>query len=143
LSADHLEYLDGAGVAAMAQSGTVAVLLPLPFYYLRETRRPPVQALRDRGVAIAVASDINPGSAPMGSLLLALNMAAVLFGLTPEEALLGATVNAARALALHADRGQIAAGMRADLAVWPVEHPRELVASFGVVRPAAVYIDGA
>jgi imidazolonepropionase len=89
-----------------------------------------------------VASDINPGSAPMGSLLLALNMAAVLFGLTPEEALLGATVNAARALGLHADRGQIAAGRRADLAVWPVDHPRELVASFGAVQPTAVYVDG-
>ena len=130
LSADHLEYLDADGVAKMAEAGTVAVLLPGAFYTLRETQAPPVQALRDAGVPIAVASDGNPGSSPMFSVLLAMNMACTLFRLTPEEALTGVTANAARALRL-ADRGTIAKGQRADLAIWDVAHPAELAYRIG------------
>ncbi len=130
LSADHLEYLDGAGVAAMATAGTVAVLLPGAFYTLREAQAPPVDALRAAGVAMAVATDLNPGSSPMASLPLALNMACTLFRLTPEEALAGATVHAARALGL-ADRGRIAPGLRADLAIWEADHPAELAYQIG------------
>lgn len=130
LSADHLEYLDQAGVDAMANAGTVAVLLPGAFYTLRETQLPPVDALRAAGVAMAVATDSNPGTSPMTSLLLAMNMAATLFRLTPEEALAGTTRNAARALGI-ADAGVIAAGHRTDLAVWDVGHPAELSYRFG------------
>ncbi len=130
LSADHLEYLDQPGVDAMAKAGTVAVLLPGAFYTLRETQAPPVQALRDAGVPIAVASDGNPGSSPMFSILLAMNMACTLFRLTPEEALTGITRNAARALGLD-DCGVIAPGMRADLAIWDVSHPAELAYRIG------------
>jgi imidazolonepropionase len=130
LSCDHLEHLSPAGVAAMRAAGTVATLLPGAFYFLRETRLPPVQALRDAGVPIAIATDHNPGSSPTLSLLLMLNMACTLFRLTPEEAWRGITVHAARALGL-ADRGQLAAGQRADLVVWDAEHPRELVYAFG------------
>ena len=125
LSADHVEYLDEAGVRAMAGAGTVAVLLPGAFYTLRETQAPPVRMLRDHGVPIAVATDANPGSSPLTSLLLAMNMGCTLFRLTPEEALRGVTVNAARALGLR-DVGTIAPGQRAELAVWDVEAPAEL-----------------
>jgi imidazolonepropionase len=125
LSADHLEYLDESGAAAMAAAGTVAVILPGAFYTLRETQAPPVDALRRHGVPMAVATDFNPGSSPMLSLTLAMNMACTLFRLTPEEALRGATVNAARALGLS-DRGQIAPGLLADLAVWDTDHPADL-----------------
>ncbi|WP_167645649.1 imidazolonepropionase [Mameliella alba] len=125
LSADHIEYLDEAGVAAMAEAGTVAVLLPGAFYTLHETQMPPVQALRDHHVPIALATDANPGSSPLTSLLLTLNMGCTLFRLTPEEALRGATVNAARALGLS-DVGTITAGQRAELAVWDIAHPAEL-----------------
>jgi imidazolonepropionase len=130
LSCDHLEWLSQAGVAAMAASGTVAVLLPGAYYFLRETKLPPVQALRDAGVPIAIASDHNPGSSPGLSLLLMLNMACTLFRLTPEEALRGATVNGARALGLR-DRGTLAPGQRADFAVWALDHPNELAYWFG------------
>lgn len=130
LSCDHLEYLSPAGIQAMAQAGSVAVLLPGAFYALRETRLPPVQALRQAGVPIAIATDHNPGSSPTLSPLLMLNMACVLFGLTPEEALRGLSVNAARALGLH-DRGRLLAGQRADFCVWDAGHPRELAACFG------------
>jgi imidazolonepropionase len=130
LSADHLEWLDAEGIAAMAGSGTVAVLLPGAFYTLRETRLPPIGALRAAGIPMAVATDCNPGSSPMESLPLAMNMACTLFRLTPEEALAGATVHAARALGL-ADRGRIAAGLRADLAVWDAAHPAELAYRIG------------
>jgi imidazolonepropionase len=130
LSADHLEYLDAAGVAAMAAAGTVAVLLPGAFYTLRETQAPPVDLLRKAGVPIAIATDCNPGSSPLTSLLLTMNMACTLFRLTPEEALAGVTRNAARALGLT-DCGQIAPGMRADLAVWDVESPAELAYRIG------------
>ncbi|MBN9310620.1 imidazolonepropionase [Devosia sp.] len=126
LSADHLEYLDAAGIVAMAASGTVAVLLPGAFYALRETQAPPVTALRTAGVPIALATDSNPGTSPLTSLLLVLNMGCVLFGLTPEEALAGVTRNAARALGLQSNLGTIAVGNRADLAVWDVRQPAEL-----------------
>ncbi|MCC5955037.1 MAG: imidazolonepropionase [Natronohydrobacter sp.] len=125
LSADHLEYADDADAAAMAQSGTVAVILPGAFYTLRETQVPPIDAFRRHNVPMALASDCNPGSSPMTSLLLTMNMGATLFRMTPEECLSGVTRNAARALGLR-DRGTIAAGMRADLAIWNVEHPAEL-----------------
>ncbi|MCF4970739.1 imidazolonepropionase [Nostoc sp. CMAA1605] len=130
LSADHLEYLSPDGVRAMAEAGTVAVLLPGAFYALRETRLPPIAALREAGVPIALATDHNPGSSPTLSPLLMLNMACVLFGLTPEEALRGLTVNGARALGLP-DRGQLVPGQRADFCIWQAGHPRELAACFG------------
>lgn len=125
LSADHLEYTGEAGVAAMAAAGTVAVLLPGAFFVLRETRLPPVEALRRHGVPIAIASDCNPGSSPALSLLLMLNLACSLFRLTPAEALAGVTRNAARALGL-ADRGTLEVDKRADLALWRVGRPAEL-----------------
>ena len=130
LSCDHLEHLSADGVAAMAQAGTVAVLLPGAYYFLRDTTLPPVQALRDAGVPIAIATDHNPGSSPTLSLLLMLNMACTLFRLTPEEAWRGVTVNAARALGLQ-DRGTLAPGQRADFVAWDAEHPRELAYRFG------------
>ena len=130
LSVDHIEYTDQAGVDAMTAAGSVAVLLPGAFYTLRETQQPPVQALRDAGVPIAVASDGNPGSSPMFSVLLAMNMACTLFRLTPEEVLRGTTANAAQALGLS-DRGRIAEGQRADLAIWDVAHPAELAYRIG------------
>ena len=125
LSADHLEFSSSAAVSAMAASGTVAVLLPGAFHVLRETRVPPVQALREAGVAMAVATDLNPGTSPVQSLRLAMSLACTHFRITPEEALRGATVHAARALGL-ADRGVLAAGMRADFAQWRIGHPAEL-----------------
>ena len=130
LSCDHLEYLSNSGVQAMAKAGSVAVLLPGAYYFLRETKLPPVAELRSAGVPIAVATDHNPGSSPTLSPVLMLSMACTLFRLTPEEALRGMTVNAARALGL-ADRGTLAAGQRADLAVWNAAHPNELAYWFG------------
>ncbi len=130
LSCDHLEHLSDSGIAAMRQAGTVAVLLPGAYYFLRETRLPPIAALREQGVLIAVATDHNPGSSPALSLLLMINMACTLFRLTPEEALRGVTVNGAQALGLT-DRGRLAAGQRADFAVWHIDHPNELAYWFG------------
>lgn len=130
LSCDHLEHLGSAGIDAMRASATVAVLLPGAYYFLRETRLPPIAELRARGVPIALASDHNPGSSPGLSLLLMLNMACTLFRLTPLEALRGVTVHGARALGLH-DRGRLRAGMRADFAVWDLAHPNELAYWFG------------
>lgn len=130
LSVDHLEYTTAADAQAMAQAGSVAVLLPGAFYTLRETQLPPLQAFREAGVDMALATDCNPGSSPLCSLLLTMNMGATLFQLTPEEALAGVTRNAARALGLS-DRGVIAPGQRADLAVWDITHPRELVYRIG------------
>jgi imidazolonepropionase len=130
LSCDHLEHLDANGIAAMKNSGTVAMLLPGAFYFLRETKLPPIAELRAAGVPIAIATDHNPGSSPALSLLLMINMACTLFRLTPEEAFAGVTVNAARALGLN-DRGRLAPGQHADLAIWDVEHPRELAYRFG------------
>jgi imidazolonepropionase len=125
LSADHLEYLDQAGVKAMASSGTVAVILPGAFYTLRETQSPPVDLLRRYKVPMALATDCNPGSSPLASLLLTMNMGCTLFRMTPEEALAGVTREAAKALGLT-DRGTLKAGKRADLAIWNVQHPAEL-----------------
>ena len=130
LSADHVEYASEADARALAQAGTVAVLLPGAFYTLHETQAPPVAAFRKHGVPMALATDGNPGSSPMFSLLLALNMGCTLFRLTPEEALRGITRHAARALGLR-DAGVIAPGMRADLAVWDVAHPAELAYRIG------------
>ncbi|HEX5786307.1 MAG TPA: imidazolonepropionase [Burkholderiaceae bacterium] len=125
LSCDHLEHLSPAGVAAMAAAGSVAVLLPGAYYTLRDTHLPPIQALRDAGVPLAVSTDHNPGTSPALSLLLMVNMACTLFRLTPLEAVQGVTVHAARALGLT-DRGRLAPGQRADMAVWQLNHPHEL-----------------
>jgi imidazolonepropionase len=130
LSCDHLEHLGEAGMRAMAASGTVAVLLPGAYYFLRETRLPPLAQLRAHGVTIALASDHNPGSSPGLSLQLMISMACTFFRMTPEEAVRGVTVNGARALGLS-DRGTLAAGQRADFAVWDLQHPNELAYWFG------------
>jgi imidazolonepropionase len=131
LSADHLEFTDEAGVAAMASAGVAAVLLPGAYYVLRETQAPPVALLRKHHVPIAVATDSNPGTSPMTSLLLALNMAATLFGLTVDECIAGVTRNAAKALGLEAEIGTLEAGKWADLAIWDIERPAELVYRLG------------
>ena len=126
LSADHLEHLSEQGVNALRRSGTVAVLLPGAFYFLRESRKPPIESLRRHGVPLAVATDCNPGTSPVGSLLLMLNMACTLFRLTPEEALAGATRNAAKALGLEKDIGTLEAGKDADFVLWDIQGPSEL-----------------
>lgn len=131
LSADHLEHVDGAGIAAMAAAGTVATLLPGAYYFTRETVCPPVDALRAAGVPIALATDCNPGTSPLTSLLLAMNMGATLFRLTVEECLAGVTRHAARALGIGARTGTLAAGKACDLAIWDVERPAELVYRIG------------
>jgi imidazolonepropionase len=142
LSADHLEHLSPAGVAALAAAGTVAVLLPGAYYHLRETRPPPVAALRAAGVPLAVATDLNPGTSPLGSLTLAMNLACTLLGLTPAEALAGATRVGARALGLD-DRGVLAGGKRADLALWNVDHPAELAGRLALPALATRVVAGA
>jgi len=126
LSADHVEYASDDGIRAMAECGTVAVLLPGAFVTLRETRRPPVDAMRRHGVAMAVASDCNPGSSPISSLHINMSLACSQFGLTPEECFAGVTRVAARALGLDADRGTLEIGKRADMALWDFDHPRQL-----------------
>ncbi|WP_292963997.1 MULTISPECIES: imidazolonepropionase [unclassified Novosphingobium] len=131
LSADHLEQLDADGIAAMKQAGTVAVLLPGAFYFLRETHLPPIDQLRAAGVPIAIATDCNPGTSPLTSLLLTMNMAATLFRLTVEECLTAVTRNAARALGLGHETGTLEAGRWCDLAIWDVESPAELVYRMG------------
>jgi imidazolonepropionase len=131
LSADHLEHLDAAGIAAMARAGTVATLLPGAYYFVRETQLPPVAALRAAGVPIALATDCNPGKSPLTSILLAMNMAATLFRLTVDECLLGVTRNAAQALGLAAETGSLESGKSCDLAIWHVERPAELVYRMG------------
>jgi imidazolonepropionase len=149
LSADHLEYLSQAGIDAMARAGTVAVLLPGAYYFLRETMQPPIAALREARVAMALATDCNPGTSPMTSLLLAMNMACTLWRLTPQEALAGATIHGARALGLHGEIGTLEVGKRADLALWDIARPADLayamgsnpcrtVVNGGVVRPAHI-----
>ena len=138
LSADHLEYAGEEDALALAQAGTVAVLLPGAFYFLRETRVPPIEALRRHGVAMAVATDCNPGSAPMTSLLLALNMACTLFRLTPAEALAGATRIAARALGIAREAGTLEAGKIADFVLWDIERPADLAYGIGVNHCHAV-----
>jgi imidazolonepropionase len=132
LSVDHIEYLDQAGVDAITSSGTIAVLLPGAFYFLRETQKPPVAALRAAGVPMAVSTDLNPGTSPFASLRVMMNMACTFFGLTPDEALAGTTRHAARALGLHGQLGELAVGQQADFLVWNIEHPAELVCEFGV-----------
>jgi imidazolonepropionase len=141
LSADHLEYATGEDAAALAKSGTVAVILPGAFYTLRETQAPPIAEFRRHGVVMALASDCNPGSSPMASLLLAMNMGCTLFRMTPQEALEGVTVNAARALGLS-DCGTLAPGMRADLAVWDIAHPAELAYRIGFNPLFSRYVGG-
>ncbi|GAB5507377.1 MAG: imidazolonepropionase [Rhizobiaceae bacterium] len=131
MSADHLEYLDADGVDAMAKHGTLAVLLPGAFYTLRETQAPPVQLLRDARVPVAIATDCNPGSSPLASLLLTMNMACTLFRMTPEEALAGVTRNAARALGLSDATGTVEEGKAAELAVWNATEPAELAYRIG------------
>jgi len=131
LSADHLEYTDEEGAAAMTRAGTVAVLLPGAYYFIRETKKPPVEVFRKHGTAMALATDCNPGTSPLTSLLLTMNMAATLFHMTVEECLLGVTRNAARALGRLDTVGTIEVGKQADLAIWSVESPAELVYRIG------------
>ena len=131
LSADHLEYIDDAAINAMATSGTVAVLLPGAFYFLRETQLPPLAALRKAGVPIAIATDSNPGTSPLTSPLMTMNLAATLFRMTVEECLIGVTRAAAQALGLSARVGTLEAGKRCDLAIWSIERPAELVYRIG------------
>ncbi|MDO8068606.1 imidazolonepropionase [Janthinobacterium sp. SUN206] len=141
LSADHLEFLSAEGVAAMAQHGTVAVLLPGAYYFLRETQPPPVAALRAAGVPMAVSTDCNPGTSPMTSLLLAMNMACTLWRLTPQEALAGCTIHAARALGLQQETGSLAVGKRADFALWRIARPADLAYALGL-NPCAGVVHG-
>jgi imidazolonepropionase len=131
ISADHLEYADETGVAAMAQAGVVAGLLPGAYYLLRERQAPPIDLMRKHGLVMAVATDCNPGTSPMTSILLALNMAATLFGLTVDECIAGATRNAARALGLESETGTLEIGKWADLAIWDIDRPAELVYRLG------------
>ena len=141
LSADHLEWIDDSDAGAMAASGIVAVLLPGAFVCLRETKLPPIEALRAHGATMAVATDCNPGTSPLLSLRLAMALACVQFRLTPEEALRGATANAAKALGLD-DRGRIATGLRADLVVWEARDPAELSYWVGGTMARQVIVGG-
>nr|WP_314628079.1 imidazolonepropionase [uncultured Janthinobacterium sp.] len=141
LSADHLEFLSPEGVAAMARHGTVAVLLPGAYYFLRETQPPPVSALRAAGVPMAVSTDCNPGTSPMTSLLLAMNMACTLWRLTPQEALAGCTIHAARALGLQQETGSLVIGKRADFALWRIARPADLAYALGL-NPCAGVVHG-
>ncbi|WP_214472801.1 imidazolonepropionase [Mesorhizobium sp. dw_380] len=131
LSADHLEYTDEAGAVAMAKAGTVATMLPGAYYFIRETKKPPIELFRRHGVRMAVATDNNPGTSPLTSLLLTMNMAATLFGMTVDECLAGVTREAARALGLQAETGTLVSGKSADLAIWDIERPAELVYRMG------------
>jgi imidazolonepropionase len=131
LSADHLEYLDAAGIAAMKASGTIAVVLPGAFYFTREMQLPPIEGLRRAGVPIALATDCNPGTSPLTSLLLAMNMGATLFRMTVDECLHAVTRNAARALGLGEETGSLENGKFCDLAIWDIERPAELVYRMG------------
>jgi len=141
LSVDHLEYLPENEIAILKQHSTVAVLLPAAFYYLRETQRPPIEAMRKMQLPMAVATDCNPGSAPIASLLTAMNQACILFGLTPEEALSGATINAARALGIK-EKGVLATGFDADLLLWQIDEPAELSYAINMHRPINIWVDG-
>lgn len=141
LSADHIEHLDESGVKAMAEAGTAAVLLPGAFYFLRETRLPPIDLLQKYKVPIAIASDFNPGTSPLCSVQLMMNMACTLFRLTPEQALAGVTCHAAKALGLN-DRGVLKVGSRADIAHWQINHPSQLSYQFGVNKLLNLWILG-
>jgi imidazolonepropionase len=141
LSADHIEFLDESGVVAMAKANTVAVLLPGAFYFLRETQLPPVDLLRKHQVAMAIATDFNPGTSPICSVQLMLNMACTLFRLTPAESLAGVTVNAAKALGLT-DRGVIRVGLNADFALWDIDSPAQLSYQYGVNPLKGLWKDG-
>ncbi|REL25291.1 imidazolonepropionase [Thalassotalea euphylliae] len=142
LSSDHVEFLDEAGVKAMANANMTAVLLPGAFYFLRETQLPPIELLRKHRVAMAVATDVNPGTSPFSSLPLMLNMACTLFRLTPAEALAGVTCHGAKALGLSATKGQLAVGYDADIALWDIAQPAELCYQFGVNPLSALFISG-
>ena len=143
LSADHLEYLSPAGIEAMQRANTVATLLPSAFYYLRETKLPPIDALRTAGVPMAVATDCNPGTSPLTSLLMAMNMACTLFKLTPAEALAGTTRHAAQALGLAQSHGQLRVGMRADFALWDITRPADLSYAMGANPCVGLVLGGA
>ncbi len=142
LSADHLEYLHGREAKAMAEAGTVAVLLPGAFYTLRETKHPPIHGFRKAGVPMALASDLNPGSSPVASILAILNMACTIFLMTPQEAVAGVTRNAAKALGLADDRGTLEVGKRADFTHWDIGSPTELCYWIGLKKPVMVVKDG-
>jgi len=142
LSVDHIEYLAEQDVPSLQASGTVAVILPGAYYYLNETQKPPIAALRQHGIPMAVATDLNPGTSPLSSLLTAMNMACVLFALTPEEALRGATTCAAQALGLQDSKGQIQLGFDADMCLWNFEHPVELVYGLNQHRPIKKWLAG-
>jgi len=138
LSADHLEYASEASLQLMARKDVIAGLLPGAFYYLREKQLPPIDKMRELGVQMAVSTDCNPGTSPIASLLLAMNMACVLFRMTAAEVLRGVTINAARAVGLGEDRGMLRAGLRADLAIWKLRHPEQLCAEVGTHRPVEI-----
>ncbi|MCL6415036.1 imidazolonepropionase [Aestuariirhabdus sp. Z084] len=142
LSVDHLEHLDESGIMALARADTVATLLPGAFYFLRETQLPPIELLRRHGVKMAVGSDFNPGSSPQASLRLSMQMAANLFGLSPQEVLAGVTRNAAQALGLNQQIGQLRRGLQADLLLWEIDDPAELVWHYGLHRPRQIIKEG-
>ncbi|NRB68404.1 MAG: imidazolonepropionase [Vibrio sp.] len=142
LSADHIEYLDQDGVKALAESGTVATLLPGAFYFLRETQMPPIELLRQHNIPIAIATDLNPGTSPFSDLTMMMNMGCTLFGLTPEETLRGVTCHAAQALGYGDSRGQIQPGFDADLAIWDVSHPADFSYQQGLSRLSARIVNG-
>lgn len=141
VSVDHLEYLAVEDIPALKKAGTVAVMLPGAFYFLNEKQLPPIEALRQHKVPMAVATDLNPGSSPLASILTAMNMACTLFKLTPEEALRGCTVHAAKALAKD-NKGKLEAGMDADICMWDIEHPSELAYGINLIKPSSVWIGG-
>ncbi|KKL21244.1 hypothetical protein LCGC14_2447410, partial [marine sediment metagenome] len=141
LSADHIEHLDEQGVKAMAVAGTVAVLLPGAFYFLRETKQPPIALLKQYNVPMAISTDFNPGTSPLCSLQLMMNMGCTFFRLTPEETLAGVTRNAAKALGLT-DRGVLKVGMRADIAHWQISHPAQLSYQLGVNKLLNLWVLG-
>ncbi|WP_105102327.1 imidazolonepropionase [Microbulbifer pacificus] len=142
LSVDHIEYITDEDVAAMAESGTAAVLLPGAFYTLKETRVPPVEKLRASGVPMAISTDLNPGTCPIASLRLMMNMSCNLFGLTPAEALAGVTRAAARALGICCSRGVLRAGLRADMVLWPMDSPDQLAYEVGALQPVEIFVGG-
>lgn len=142
LSADHIEYLSTDSIVKMAKHGTVGVLLPTAFYVLKETKLPPIDTMRQHGVKMAVSTDCNPGTSPSTSLLLAMNMACTLFGLTPEEALAGTTIHASQALGLQDTKGQIAVGMDADVALWQIDRPADLSYLIGQNRLQGFWVAG-